>query len=204
MTQKRLKITFFDPKITSNDRVLPQNNTFSEKNTLNTELLIKWRTDLGTKEAMDEICAGFGDVLPIELVKKYFDAKELELALCGIADLDITDWKKNTEYRNNYTAEHKSVKLFWEVLDKDFTNDERLKLLQFVTGSTSLPFEGFRGLRGPNGKKPFCIQKWGEIGDLPRSHTCFNRIDLPAYTSRKQMKSKLLYAINETEGFAIE
>ena len=30
LTQKRLKITFFDPKLTSNDRFLPQKTTFQE------------------------------------------------------------------------------------------------------------------------------------------------------------------------------
>jgi len=40
-------------------------------------------------------------------------------------------------------------------------NADRLKLLQFVTGSASVPFEGFKGLRGSNGLKPFCIERWG-------------------------------------------
>ena len=28
-----------------------------------------------------------------------FDAKELELVLCGTVDINITDWRDNTEYR---------------------------------------------------------------------------------------------------------
>ena len=39
---------------------------------------------------------------------------------------------------------------------------------------------------------------------LPRSHTCFNRLDLPPYKNYEQLKEKLMYAIEETEGFGQE
>lgn len=39
---------------------------------------------------------------------------------------------------------------------------------------------------------------------LDRAHTCFNRLDLPTYTSRETMKYKLLLAISETSTFGIE
>ena len=29
-----------------------------------------------------------------------FDARELELVISGTADIDIEDWRKNTEYRS--------------------------------------------------------------------------------------------------------
>lgn len=39
---------------------------------------------------------------------------------------------------------------------------------------------------------------------LPRSHTCFNRLDLPPYKSYEQLCEKLNFAIEETEGFGQE
>ncbi|CAK5065463.1 unnamed protein product [Meloidogyne enterolobii] len=74
-------------------------------------------------------------------------------------------------------------------------NADRLKLLQFVTGSASVPFEGFKGLRGSNGLKPFCIERWGDEESLPRAHTCFNRLDLPAYSNKQKMFSKIMVKI---------
>ena len=43
-----------------------------------------------------------------------------------------------------------------------------LVLFQFVTGTSSIPFEGFSALRGSNGPRKFTIEKWGTAGSLPR------------------------------------
>uniref|UniRef100_A0A673JGG9 HECT-type E3 ubiquitin transferase n=1 Tax=Sinocyclocheilus rhinocerous TaxID=307959 RepID=A0A673JGG9_9TELE len=59
-------------------------------------------------------------------------------------------------------------------------------------------------ISGSNGPQKFCIEKVGKENWLPRSHTCFNRLDLPPYKSFEQLKEKLLFAIEETEGFGQE
>ena len=57
---------------------------------------------------------------------------------------------------------------------------------------------------GSNGPQRFCIEKVGKETWLPRSHTCFNRLDLPPYRSYDQLVEKLNLAIEETEGFGQE
>lgn len=57
---------------------------------------------------------------------------------------------------------------------------------------------------GSNGPQKFCIEKVGKESWLPRSHTCFNRLDLPPYKSYEQLTEKLSFAIEETEGFSQE
>lgn len=57
---------------------------------------------------------------------------------------------------------------------------------------------------GSNGPQRYCIEKVGKETWLPRSHTCFNRLDLPPYKSYDQLVEKLNYAIEETEGFGQE
>ncbi|KAK3734003.1 hypothetical protein QZH41_009848 [Actinostola sp. cb2023] len=57
---------------------------------------------------------------------------------------------------------------------------------------------------GSNGPQKFCIERVGKETWLPRSHTCFNRLDLPPYKSYEQLVEKLTFAIEETEGFAQE
>ena len=42
------------------------------------------------------------------------------------------------------------------------------------------------------------------LARLPMAHTCFNQLVLPAYTSKKTLKQKLLIAIQNAEGFGIE
>lgn len=41
-------------------------------------------------------------------------------------------------------------------------------IFQFVTGTSSIPYEGFASLRGSNGPRRFCVEKWGKITALPR------------------------------------
>jgi len=57
---------------------------------------------------------------------------------------------------------------------------------------------------GSNGPQKFCIEKYGKDNLLPRSHTCFNRLDLPPYKKYEILKEKLLFAIEECEGFGQE
>lgn len=59
-------------------------------------------------------------------------------------------------------------------------------------------------LPGSTDLQKFCIEKVGKEGSLPRSHTCFNRLDLPPYKSYEQLAQKLKFAIHETHGFGIE
>uniref|UniRef100_A0A8C5N8R5 E3 ubiquitin-protein ligase n=1 Tax=Gouania willdenowi TaxID=441366 RepID=A0A8C5N8R5_GOUWI len=87
---------------------------------------------------------------------------------------------------------------------KEMDNEKRMRLLQFVTGTCRLPVGGFSDLMGSNGPQKFCIEKVGKENWLPRSHTCFNRLDLPPYKSYEQLKEKLMFAIEETEGFGQE
>ena len=38
---------------------------------------------------------------------------------------------------------------------------------------------------------------------LPVAHTCFNLLDLPVYSSKDQLRSKLIQAIGHCEGFGL-
>ncbi|KAM7146528.1 NEDD4-like E3 ubiquitin-protein ligase WWP2 isoform 2-T4 [Macrochelys suwanniensis] len=164
-------------------------------------LLTDWRFTRGVEEQTKAFLDGFNEVAPLEWLR-YFDEKELELMLCGMQEMDISDWQKNTIYRH-YTKNSKQIQWFWQVI-KEMDNEKRIRLLQFVTGTCRLPVGGFAELIGSNGPQKFCIDKVGKETWLPRSHTCFNRLDLPPYKSYEQLKEKLLYAIEETEGFGQE
>ena len=40
-----------------------------------------------------------------------------------------------------------------------------------------------------------------DLDSLPRSHTCFNQLVLPPFSSYRALKDKLSFAARETEGF---
>ncbi|XP_016396163.1 NEDD4-like E3 ubiquitin-protein ligase WWP1 [Sinocyclocheilus rhinocerous] len=164
-------------------------------------LMAEWRFSRGVESQTKAFLDGFNEVVPLQWLQ-YFDEKELEVMLCGMQEVDLQDWQRNTVYRH-YTRNSKQIIWFWQLV-KEVDNEVRLRLMQFVTGTCRLPLGGFAELMGSNGPQKFCIEKVGKETWLPRSHTCFNRLDLPPYKSYEQLKEKLLFAIEETEGFGQE
>ncbi|XP_054741630.1 E3 ubiquitin-protein ligase Su(dx) [Anastrepha obliqua] len=164
-------------------------------------LMTEWRMTRGIEQQTKTFLEGFNEVVPLEWLK-YFDERELELILCGMQDVDVDDWQRNTIYRH-YNRNSKQVMWFWQFV-RDTDNEKRARLLQFVTGTCRVPVGGFAELMGSNGPQRFCIEKVGKETWLPRSHTCFNRLDLPPYKSYDQLVEKLTFAIEETEGFCQE
>ncbi|XP_051876660.1 E3 ubiquitin-protein ligase HECW2-like isoform X2 [Pristis pectinata] len=166
------------------------------------EKMVKWRIERGVVQQTESLVRGFYEVVDARLVS-VFDARELELVIAGTAEIDLSDWRNNTEYRGGYHDNHIVIRWFWAAVER-FNNEQRLRLLQFVTGTSSIPYEGFASLRGSNGPRRFCIEKWGKITSLPRAHTCFNRLDLPPYPSFSMLYEKMLTAVEETSTFGLE
>uniref|UniRef100_A0A914GXI2 HECT-type E3 ubiquitin transferase n=1 Tax=Globodera rostochiensis TaxID=31243 RepID=A0A914GXI2_GLORO len=164
--------------------------------------MLKWRALRGVQAQSSTLLRGLYEVVDKEYLR-IFEPAQLELVLSGSVEVDIADWRANSEYRGGYHATHVVIRWFWECV-LGMCNADRLRLLQFVTGSSSVPFEGFKALRGSDGPKRFCIERWGAENSLPRAHTCFNRLDLPPYRDRNTLKAKLVLAIYESSSYAIE
>uniref|UniRef100_A0A8B9TE17 HECT-type E3 ubiquitin transferase n=1 Tax=Anas platyrhynchos TaxID=8839 RepID=A0A8B9TE17_ANAPL len=155
------------------------------------ERMVKWRIERGVVQQTESLVRGFYEVVDARLVS-VFDARELELVIAGTAEIDLSDWRNNTEYRGGYHDNHIVIRWFWAAVER-FNNEQRLRLLQFVTGTSR-----------SNGPRRFCVEKWGKITALPRAHTCFNRLDLPPYPSFSMLYEKLLTAVEETSTFGLE
>ncbi|KAK9693822.1 HECT-domain (ubiquitin-transferase) [Popillia japonica] len=164
------------------------------------DCVIRWRFVSRVQNQMDAFLNGFSELVPLGLIK-IFDEHELELLMCGIQNIDVKDWKLNTMYKGDYHSNHIVVQWFWRVV-LSFPNEMRARLLQFVTGTSRVPMNGFKELYGSNGPQLFTIEKWGTIFNYPRAHTCFNRLDLPPYESYQQLRDKLIKAIEGSQGFA--
>ena len=154
-------------------------------------LMVEWKLTGSVKEQLDEFlkgmsevmclisiaaynnCTGFHEIIPADLVS-IFNEQELELLISGLPEIDVDDWKSNTEL-HNFTAAAPQIQWFWRAV-RSFDKEERAKLLQFVTGTSKVPLNGFKELEGMNGFSRFNIHRdYGNKDRLPSSHTCFNR-----------------------------
>ncbi|CAK4033377.1 E3 ubiquitin- ligase hulA [Lecanosticta acicola] len=165
------------------------------------ELITEWRIQKRVEEQFNAFVAGFHELIPADLIN-VFDERELELLIGGIADIDVDDWKKHTDYRG-YTENDVVIQNFWKCI-RSWDAEQKSRLLQFATGTSRIPVNGFKDLQGSDGPRRFTIEKSGEETQLPKSHTCFNRLDLPPYKSFDALTQKLTWAVEETVGFGQE
>ena len=174
------------------------------------EANLRYRMLERTKPQLTELVLGFFDVIP-EPPLTILDPQELELLLCGLPKIDMQDWETHTIYSGLYeyhkVKPQKVVTWFWNVVKQEFDDEMKARLLQFVTGTSGVPTRGFSVLQGNDGNiKQFAIHGVDRKAYVyPRAHTCFNRIDLPNYTSQKELYEKLKTAITMSGvGFDME
>ncbi len=147
---------------------------------------------------------GVYDVLPPELLVP-FDHKEMELLLCGLMEINVEDWKNNTVTSSNLV--HSDVlRWFWDIV-AHMSSEDQAKLLQFATGSSRVPVQGFKGLTSHDG----IICRFSlkgvmyEPGKYPCAHACYNRIDLPLYPEKALLEEALqMLLLSDPTGFNIE
>ena len=98
---------------------------------------------------------------------------ELELRVCGRAEIDVDLLKRNTEYDDDVSENEPSIVWLWEVLE-EFDHQQRCDFLRFVWARAHLPptVAEFR--------QKFKIQSPVTDGArqtpdlyLPKAHTCF-------------------------------
>ena len=172
------------------------------------EANVKYRMLDITKQQTMNILLGFYDVIPASLMT-IFDFNELELLMCGQPNIDMEDWQKHTDYSGEFEIcqeSHEVVEWFWSTVE-EFDTNLKARLLQFSTGTSGVPSRGFSVLQGNDGNVRLFTLHGVSLDQClyPRAHTCFNRIDLPLYTSREDLQEKLKFAVMmESTGFDME
>ncbi|KAJ1568509.1 hypothetical protein HK405_001117 [Cladochytrium tenue] len=166
-------------------------------------LVTEWRISRCVEEQFRAFQQGFIEIVSQDLIS-VFDERELELLIGGLAEIDVDDWKKHTNYRG-YSENDETIQDFWKASAvRSWDNEKKTKLLRFVTGTSRIPVNGFEDLQGGDGPCRFTIEKTGTPEHLPISHTCFNRLDLPPYRTYDQLDSTLTMAIEGNLGFLQE
>jgi len=113
-----------------------------------------------------------------------------------MTEIDMDDWTRFTDYRG-YGKTDRVIERFWACLPP-WSAERNARLLQFTTGTSRVPIDAFKDIRGSDGPRRFTTEKSGDPNGLPHSHTCFNRLNLPPYDDYESLGRKLRFK------FAIE
>ncbi|KAG7482610.1 putative E3 ubiquitin-protein ligase HERC1 isoform X1 [Solea senegalensis] len=131
---------------------------------------------------------GMSWIVPVPLLS-LLTAKQLEQMVCGMPEICCDVLKKVVRYRE-VDEQHSLVQWFWQTLE-EFSNEERVLFMRFVSGRSRLP------ANTADISQRFQIMKVDRPYDsLPTSQTCFFQLRLPPYSSQAVMAERLRYAIN--------
>jgi hypothetical protein len=155
---------------------------------------VDWRAHKSIERFYDAFASGFARLFDPAIIA-LFAPDELDILVSGEEVLDWSSLQQNARYTDGYGRHSTSVKLFWELFE-GFSNEKKLKFLQFTTGSDRAPIGGLKSIK-------ITIQRMGDPTKLPSSHTCFFIFGLPDYQNKHVMKNKIDLALSETEGFGL-
>ena len=174
-------------------------NTFIEK-------VIYYETYYKYKEPMDKIKEGFYSVIKDDIIGQFYTSRELDFEIVGFKTIDLKDWKSNTIYKGIYNENHETIKMFWDYLST-MKQEDLMKFFEFCTGLCNVPVNGFGSLKGIGNKiQKFTIEplidydpinkKTNNQFKLIEAKTCFNRIMLPLYKKKEELKKSMDIILN--------
>ena len=140
---------------------------------------------------------GFERMVDKEVLKTILDSQELEALICGQRELNFKDLYETCIYANGFTPECKEIEWLWQIILEEWDDEKRRKLLSFATGSDRAPVNGLKSM------KFYIVQDGTDDEKLPTSHTCFNQLLIPAYSSADILRKKLEMAIANSSGFGM-
>lgn len=158
------------------------------------DLYVSFLLETSVKKQFESFKKGFECVCNSPAFR-LFDYRELELLICGSPSFDFSELRETATYYD-FEEEDITIQHFWKIMD-EMDIELKKKFLFFTTGSDRSPIGGL-------GKLKINITKHGDDSELlPSAHTCFNTLLLPPYKSYEKTKSKLLAAIENSEGFGL-
>ncbi|KAG7388711.1 hypothetical protein PHYPSEUDO_011904 [Phytophthora pseudosyringae] len=157
-------------------------------------LVEQWRTQFGAQAQMDTLVQGFTTLIPLSAIK-VFEMAELKMLVNGKPTIDVEELRSCTVFQGGYDEHAQVVLWLWQAL-REFTTELRGHFLKFMTGTNKIPLDGF--------EPPLNLTKSDlDPQALPRTHTCFNQLVLPEYTSYETLVEKITFAITNAEGFEL-
>ena len=133
----------------------------------------------------------------MQIIKNLFDAEELETLICGQRELNFEELRDHCIYANGFRPESEMMTWLWEIILEEWDDKTRRKWLTFATGSDRAPVNGLKSL------KFYIIQDGEDDQRLPSSHTCFNQLLIPKYSSKDILRERLQTAVENSTGFGM-
>lgn len=100
---------------------------------------------------------------------------------------DEDSHKEKDRENKKKSKERMTEAKFFESFEEDFTNEERNKILKFVTGKSRMNKSNFQF-------QIKLFEKKKKDTDLPKAHTCYNLLDLPNYATREIFVKQMIKA----------
>lgn len=181
-------------------------------------LLADYRLNKQLSKQAAAFSRGLQHMVPRQWLR-FFSPDEVQRLVSGDnAPVNIEDLKQNTQYVGGYTAGHRTVRWFWEIIQNDLSTSEQQQLLRFVTSCSRPPVLGFgtlnpkftiRCMSDGESENEISARNFvsnlffrGKSSDrLPTASTCFNMLKLPPYQSKRVLREKLRLAISHNSGF---
>ncbi|KAJ8599145.1 hypothetical protein CTAYLR_008303 [Chrysophaeum taylorii] len=169
------------------------------------ELRFRQRVLDACRRGLSAVLRGVYSVVPLDALL-LLTGRELELTLCGVPEISVDEWRRCTVYNGVFAelgARHPVIENFWGVV-AGWDDRKRATLLQWATGSSCCPIGGLAQLQGRDGAlRPFTLTSV-ELSQAayPKSHTCFNRIDLPLYRTRADLRAALDFVLTNAAAFS--
>ncbi|KAM0678160.1 hypothetical protein BDAP_001172 [Binucleata daphniae] len=145
------------------------------------------------KEEYEWIREGFYRVA-IKQVVNIFTAHDLARMFTGKEDLTYEILQNSVLYLN-CNENTKEVKQLWNILQRKDEHFYR-KFLHFITGSASIPITGLK-----INKYKWFVELLNEHDVLVRASSCLNKLFIGKYETESIFEQKLIFSIENTEGF---
>ena len=140
-------------------------------------------------------------------IQGVFTEEEMNFIISGQDDIDLRDLKENIIYKGEYNENHPVIKMLWEKL-VTLNKNELIKFLQFSTGSSAVPIDGFGSLKDIRGRiQKFTIEPFmnysADNPDIYQFHAIesrkqYNTIILPKYKTKKELNDAINMIIANT------
>uniref|UniRef100_A0A0P4WEM7 Ubiquitin-protein ligase E3B n=1 Tax=Scylla olivacea TaxID=85551 RepID=A0A0P4WEM7_SCYOL len=186
-------------------------------------LMAHFKMHVQIRDQTKAFIRGFRSIINPEWLS-LFSVPEFQRLISGDnVAVDLKDLRENTLYYGGFHDKHRVVCWLWDILERDFKEEERALFLKFVTSCSKPPLLGFTNLEPPFSIRCvevgddedtgdtigsvirgfFAIRKRDPVNRLPTSSTCFNLLKLPNYQRKSTLRDKLRYAINSNTGFEL-
>ncbi|XP_069160891.1 ubiquitin-protein ligase E3B [Procambarus clarkii] len=186
-------------------------------------LMAHFKMHTQIKDQTKAFIRGFRSIINPEWLS-LFSIPEFQRLISGDnVAVDLKDLRENTLYYGGFHDKHRVVCWLWDILERDFKEEERALFLKFVTSCSKPPLLGFTHLEPPFSIRCvevgddedtgdtigsvirgfFAIRKRDPVNRLPTSSTCFNLLKLPNYQRKSTLRDKLRYAITSNTGFEL-